>query len=379
RDYGKTVFDSPFIDVVCPRHCYFTERNDNLRRWDEINSTTPFQKGIHAMYPDKPAFIDETGFGSLEGDPNDMDACDDITFHNSIWATSFMGTSGSGLYWWRWSSNAYREANFPALAMFFKDVNFEQNHFVLPGHWEDARRTSNVDIETFYMTTDDPRRTMCMGWVHNASYWWGNVSRDCKDRNGKTTLINSKTGDDKSIDTPRELPAGTHFRVNDLANGNPYVLTWYDTRGNGGLVSEGNVYVYTNIFGTAKIKWRVFAADWGYKLERVPKGSERVGIVLPPDTLSADEKVVQAYGNHPLDSNGTFAYQWDFGNGESSDERNAEAHYTLSGNYRVVLTVSDGKGWKGRMEQLVVCLPQKCEAPGTTIGFFAAHYSQITL
>jgi len=272
RDFKVNAFDSEFIDVVAPRHCYFTERNDNLRRWEEMNGGGKFEKGILQLYPSKPGIIDETGFGSYVGDPNDIDACNDITYHNTLWATSFMGTAGSALYWWRWGSDDYRAKNFPALAVFFHGLDFEKTWYTRPGHWEDASRTSKVKIETFYLTSAEDARWNCIGWVHNASYWWGNISQNCKDRNGKSTGISSKTGDDVALTSPQELPEGTYFDVHDLAPQKRYRIVWYNTRNGGGLAAsnagEADI-VKTNIFGTAKIPWKKGAADWAYKMVKV--------------------------------------------------------------------------------------------------------------
>lgn len=267
RDYAINAFSSPFVDVVCPKHCYFTQRNDNVDRYNEINNAGLFEKGIHGMFPNKPAVIDETGFGTYVADPSDMDACNDITYHNTLWATSFMGTAGTGFYWWRWGSNEYRKQNFPALAAFFADVDFTNFNFVVPGHWEDATRAANVSIETFYTLTDDRRRSRCIGWVHNASYWWGNISQACKDRNGKSTVFYSNTRDDVKITAPRELPAGTTFEVHDLAPRASYNIMWYSTREAGKSWSGG--VVKTNGFGVATLEWVSGAADYGYRLERV--------------------------------------------------------------------------------------------------------------
>lgn len=267
RDYAVNAFSSRYCDVVFPRHCYFTERNDNLRRWEEVNGVSIFEKGIHNLFPDKPALYDETGFGALVGDPNDIDACNDVTYHNTLWASAFCGTGGAGLYWWRWGSNEYREQNFPALAVFFHAMDFEKAWYTRPGHWEDAARTSKVKIETFYETSEEAARLYCMGWVHNASYWWGNLSQNCKDRNGKTMLINSKTGDDAGITAPQELSAGTTFEVHDLGRNARYTVSWYSTRGTGGIVAQEEVT--TNFFGTANLHWRAGAGDWAYKMVRV--------------------------------------------------------------------------------------------------------------
>lgn len=349
RECDINAYSSPYIDIVCPRHCYFTERNDNLKRWKEINSKSLADPGVHTQFPDKAVMIDEMGMGAFVGDPGDMDKHSDVVYHNSMWATAFSGTGGAGLYWWSWNSNEYRAANFPALSAFFKDIDFESDHYIRPGHWEDAGRASKVKIETFYIGSDDAERSHCIGWVHNASYWWGNVVGDFKDRNGKVTAINSRTGDDADIAVPTELAAGTKFEVHDLANGTEYGVSWYETRREGGYHSADGVR--TNIFGTAKIAWKPGKADWAFRIKRLLNKFD-YRFSLKSDTLLS-EGVVQAHGNHPLDSNGTFTYHWDFGNGIIADQRNAEVTYT-PGTYNVTLTCVDGAGKKYRMKQEIV-------------------------
>jgi hypothetical protein len=365
RNFRITAFSSPYVDVVCPRHCYFTERYDNLKRWGEINGVSIAEPGIHDLFPGKPAMIDETGMGMLVGDPGDMDASTDVIYHNALWATSFSGTAGAGLYWWSWNRNDYREANFTALRSFFRNVDFESSSFTRPGHWEDAGRASKVSIETFYITTDDTRRSQAMGWAHNASYWWGNISQQLKDRNGKMMEINSRTGDDAKISSPTELPEGTKFEVHDLANGAVYELAWYNTRGAGG--QSGYEEYRTNIFGTAKIAWRRGEADWGYKLQRKNGSASSTTVVLPPDTVAAGE-VINVCGNHPMDSLGTFAYHWDFGNGVRSCEKNTAAVYT-AGRYTAVLTCVSASGEHYRVIQRIVV--RTTTDPGAAP--FAAH------
>ena len=262
RDFSNNIYSSPFVDVVFPRHCYFTERFDNLRRFEEVNGLSIVEPGIHNMFPDKAALFDETGLGMNGADPGDIDATSDITFHNTIWATSFMGTGGSALYWWQWNRNDYREANYPALSQFFMDVNFESVRYTNPYHWEDANRSSRVRIETFYNVSQD--KAFCIGWVHNTSYWWGNISQTQKDRGGKSMVIDSRTADDSKINQPTELPAGTTFEVHGLSANTKYTITWFSTRGKGGI--EATEEIKTNLFGTAKVKWRSGGADWGYKL-----------------------------------------------------------------------------------------------------------------
>lgn len=356
RDFSISAFSSPYVDVVCPRHCYFTERNDNLRRWGEVNRVSLAEPGIHELFPNKPAIIDEMGLGSSSGgDPGDVGAHSDVTYHNAIWSTAFSGTAGSGLYWWSWSSNSYRENNFPALRAFFRAVDFEAVSFTRPGHWEDANRPSRVSVETFYIGSADAARSHAMGWVHNASYWWGNISQHVKDRNGKTMTMNARTNDDAKIVSPTELPAGTKFEVHDLANGAVYALAWYNTRGAGG--QSGYEEYRTNIFGTAKIAWRAGEADWGYKLDRKAQPKNNRNVTMTPDTVRAGEGIA-VYGNHPLDVNGTFTYRWDFGNGTTCDAKNTAVVFN-AGSFDVQLMCTDENGRCYSIRQTIVAQGQQ--------------------
>ncbi len=337
RDFSISAYSSPFCDVVCPRHCYFTQRHDNLRRWEEVNGKNIAEPGIHNLFPRKAAIFDEMGFGSNGADPNDIDANNDVTYHNALWSTAFSGTAGAGLYWWRWGSNEYREQNFPALRRFFTDV--DMSGMIHSGHWEDANRPSKVSIETFYIANDS--RRYCAGWVHNASYWWGNISQNVKDRNGKTMEINSRTGDDANISTPTELHGGIKFQIHDLANGTSYYYLTYSTRDGGGPLTEG--IVTTNIFGTAKIFWSHGHPDYAFKLEsRDNNLLSTTMIVLPQDTVVSGE-VIPIFGNHPMDTLGTFRYAWDFGNGIVREEKNTNVIFD-AGSYHVQLRCTDAAG-----------------------------------
>lgn len=353
RDYAvDCAYDSPYIDIVCPKHGYHTKRDDNLDRFNEMNDAG-FSPGVHAisMYASKPALIDETGFNNLGADANDMDYCDDITYHNTIWATSFMGSLNSGLYWWQWFNNDHRN-NFTALNEFFTGVDYENDHYLEPGHWEDANAPENVSIETFYITTEGASKNKVMGWVHNASYYWGNILHwNCVDRNGHTTTINALTNDDVAI-IPVELLPQTKFEIHGLANLSHYTFDFYQTRGNGGIHSSD--LLQANIFGTLKPEWIPGQGDWAYKARRTGNPFRIGAETAAADTLFCSTHAIEVRGNHPSDSLNNFQYFWDFGNGQVSHDRFTTVSYSVAGSYFVTLIVSDENNWTDSLHQIIV-------------------------
>jgi hypothetical protein len=76
--------------------------------------------------PAKPILLGEFGYGT-EGYGNDVDRTG-IHLHNGIWATTFVGYAGSGMYWyWDVYVEAYRAwHHFQGLNLFLKDVDLRQ-------------------------------------------------------------------------------------------------------------------------------------------------------------------------------------------------------------------------------------------------------------
>lgn len=233
NDSHYEIFRHPSIGFV-DRHHYDNDFRCNQKRFDLIHKRSIQKIG-------KPFLFGEMGM--INGPFNDSDAddfehCNDISYHNAMWATFFMGGLGTGLYWWQWKNDLYRANNFPALR-FFLDSAIVETNFV---KFEERHKNG---LEIFYEV--DSGKAYAAGWVHNTSYWWGNMMHDCRDRNGKEKFL-PKDNDKTAIPQNR---AGTIFIVKDLLPGKLYCVTFYATRGKGAVLQT--VYLKTNISGKIKI------------------------------------------------------------------------------------------------------------------------------
>lgn len=244
------IFKSPalsFVDI----HQYTNDFVMNQRRFKLVHKRSIEKIG-------KPFLFGEMGIinGPVNAcDPDDWDYCNDITMHNSLWATTFMGTAGAGLYWWQWKNDAFREANFPALRWFIDSVAGGMSFYT-----QSELSTAN-GLETYYCRKED--KSEAVGWVHNTSYWWGNMNDSCRDRNGKQ-MIHPKD-DDKA--TQPEKREGATFTLSGLSPGSLYTVKLYDTRNSNQVVASYSLK--TNRFGKLKI---VFpgGADYCFKALALP-------------------------------------------------------------------------------------------------------------
>ena len=136
----------------------------------------------------KPVFVEEMGVSAFPG-TNFLPIykCSDIEFHNAIWATSFMGTAGSGLSWW-WDRGVHdynfcKEYN--SLSAFLKNEKLSNEKFE-PQKWHSKLSIKRALIENYALINNEKSRVI--GWVHNASSYWRNVKSPCLDElftNGK--------------------------------------------------------------------------------------------------------------------------------------------------------------------------------------------------
>jgi hypothetical protein len=348
------VFNLNSLDITTNHH-YAFPRNMNNQRFEEFHNPV-FNRGTHNLWSDKPTVFDEMGLDRHgDADQNDVEGCQDVTFHNALWASSMMGGIGTGFNWWQWFNDQYREDNFPPASNFFSGIDFETGNFVHPDFWDDAGPLNlshdNSTIEVYYNTANSRNKTM--GWVHNCSYYWGNMNEACYDRDNDQMPVDEDVNDDEDISTPTELPAGTKFEIHGLNNLANYEFEYFPTRNN--TIVVGSASYQTNIFGTLKPYWiNSPIADWAFKAYR-PGNQLRVEF-NEYDTLRCGENVVVAEGNHELDSLGTFLYSWNFGNGQTSQLRIDTAIYDSPGVYLVVLVVSDTLGWSDTLEQSIVVL-----------------------
>lgn len=224
----------------------------------------------------KPVIHDEMGLGGPC-----PDFCTDIGFHTNIWATSFMGTFGCGLNWW-WDNaifiNGY-EKHFLALSEFIKGEDFASENYSAC-RYKNATRMKRAEVEAYYLTNGNG--TKAIGWLHNTTYNWYNVSNSCID----SMLINNNG---KHIDKPDNTPYKKEYEKNNgeghftdyddltikiegLLKKRSYTVEWFFTTGKGGTTGV-TVHVKANSRGIARIKIPEKLSEYGdaaFKMKQVP-------------------------------------------------------------------------------------------------------------
>lgn len=86
------------------------------------------------------------------------------------------------------------------------------------------------------------------------------------------------------------------------------------------------------------------AADNTYGVIKVSKAEAPNQVPVAAFTLSADGLTVTAIDSSSDSDGSIVAYNWDFGNGESSSEQSPSWTYLNDGSYTVSLTVTDDRG-----------------------------------
>jgi hypothetical protein len=157
------------------------------------------------------------------------------------------------LYWWQWKNDLYRTKNFPILRFVLDSVIINQANYKKHIAWE------GNGLETFYQV--DSAKNTVAGWVHNTSYWWGNMMHDCRDRHGREKILPK---DNDKADVP-ENRSGNVFVVKGLQSRVTYTITFYDTRVKGHVLQT--LSVRTNSFGKLKIPMPG-QPDCAFKIQR---------------------------------------------------------------------------------------------------------------
>lgn len=205
---------------------------------------------------DKPVHFGEIGMinGPVNSaDGEDFEGCNDITFHNDIWSVAFMGDFSTGCNWSQWNNDIYR-MNFRGFYTFYKEQVQDFRKFGSP-----ETRTDN-GIETFYLKTDD--KSEAVGWVHNRSYWWGNMMSRCRDRDGKKMFLPK---DDDKDSTP-VYRADKQYVVGGLERRTSYLVKYYDTRSGKAWIVEDK-YVTSDIFGRVELDM-ISGPDFAFVLRK---------------------------------------------------------------------------------------------------------------
>lgn len=203
------IFRHPAIAFM-DMHPYDNDRRANEKRYFIFNRR-------EARNINKPFIFGEMGVITHGADPDDWEYCNDISYHNALWSTTFMGGMGTGLNWWQWHNDQFRAQNFKPLRRFVDSVANGMHEYTDAAFW------SGNGLEVFYSRS---RSKGAAGWVHNSSSWWANVVRDCKDRSGKR-MVPPK--DDDRADTLVDRTGNT-FLLTGLESRERYFVYFFDTR-----------------------------------------------------------------------------------------------------------------------------------------------------
>lgn len=349
--YAPSSFSAPIIDVTSG-HKYGEGRGINKERYDYMTKMELDiqNKPVPLLYYDKPSIFGEMGLNEKVGvDVDDIEGCDDVGFHNNLWSTSFMGGYGTGLNWWQWKNDGYRATNYGPLASFFANVDFEANKFTYPDYWKEPH-IPGVDYRTEVFSLRNFNKEKVMGWAHNATYWWGNISENCPDDNGNYMPLPNQMPDNDSPFDPVDYCC-EKIKIQNLKWGTKYNIEWYYTRGQNTAYPFSTVSEWS-IFGNFKVTMPI-GADFAFKAYKAGTAFRDLN-EIPIDTLYCGEDTIHVNGTYEDDTAGVYTYNWNFGNGQTSSLPYPTIIYSSPGTYTVKLIVTNLLGYSDTLQQQIV-------------------------
>jgi len=241
----------------------------------------------------KPLLVEEMGVNASSGSNYlPLYKCDKSEFHNGIWSTSFMGTTGTGMVWW-WDRGVHdfdHYKGYQALANFFEKEQLNMKNYI-PQKWHSKLSVKRALIENYALKTED--RTKAIGWVHNATNYWRNISSPCLEdllENGSFSTPHQlkdgytigkpqkeKTNFSKNTDAYTDKGgvqdvSSKVFEIKGLKKSSIfsgkqfYELVFYSTIDN---KEDSKQTLKTNMWGRLKPKFPSGAEDFSYKVKLV--------------------------------------------------------------------------------------------------------------
>ncbi len=242
-------------------HDYGEPKRTGLWEYTFVNHDNRWPKSESTRFLDftnffqKPLFYDE-------GHKHEIDRCHLGLYHNSIWATSFMGCFGNITSWYWdeldvWQPNYYDEHQ--GLANFMNQIDLVGGNYS-PRVWQSKPK----NLEAFALVDEDKKQVY--GWVNNIRVKWdgrfqsnGQGLNDCLE-----DLIAPPGGYEWGPDWGplgnwlwiESVPVATKFEVHDLIpqtlNANPkYFIVFVDT--DDGTTTSTVIDETTNFSGVLKI------------------------------------------------------------------------------------------------------------------------------
>ena len=208
------------------------------------------------VYPNKPFFIGEFGFGSsnsqryFEKDPYGID------LHNTLWSTLFSGMMGAASFWqWTALEKCGTNKNFKPMLVFSKSMPIPSASFSPRTTGENSKTAKNTivfpnGLETYYMinATEDT----LYGWSQDTAFTYQSL-RSLTDKIGS----NGHFKDDGIVDPkgyvytlnankrprPSSRNNGIVLPVTKQPIGTKYVVRWYDTETGYEMEAEKTIVV----------------------------------------------------------------------------------------------------------------------------------------
>lgn len=203
------------------------------------------------IYPDKPFFIGEFGFGNFnaekyfEKDPHGID------LHNTLWSTLFSGTIGSASFW-QWTALEKCGTNkiFRPMFVFSKSMPIPSETFTPRTTGELSKTAKNYlifpnGLETYYMV--NRAEDTLYGWSQDTAFTYQSLRRltDKVGSNGHfkdNEIVDAKgyvyTLNANKRPRPSSRNNNITLSINKQPVGTRYVVRWYDAETGYELVTE---------------------------------------------------------------------------------------------------------------------------------------------
>ena len=308
----------------------------------------------------KPVIVGESGMGYPKAE-----YCCDVSFHNALWSSAFMGGFGAGLNWNRYPIHSFFPEPYPspcgiaynpypnnvtdyykqiwALKSFINGCNtdFEANYYF-------PEMNSDKYLENYTLVQDIGKKAL--GWVHEYTYYWKRLA------NQFTCL--SEFG--ANSQGPDNVPSHVKLKVLNLNFDKPrkYNVYLFRTPHDGSPTSIYDIrQADVNLQGEVKLKmgddfqWH---PDYAFQMVKCQGSKEKEEMIY--DTLECPIDTTYFTGTYGNDTNGTYSYYWNFGNNQTSTEWHPKVAYNHPGNYMITLIVNDNNGNIDSLSQLTTVL-----------------------
>ena len=236
------------------------------------------------------------------------------------------------------------------LHLFFKNHDQQRMHYLTyaDGAWSDATSGLSGELAAGYQDLRQTPVSAAYGADEVMVAW----SNEASNRNElwmaglPLTPAVGPTADFNANPTTGTVPLAVQFSDQSTAGTNP-ITSWQWDFGDGGTSSEQNPQHIYATAGTYTVKLTV--SDGTLSDTEVKQNYITVPAVVGPTAgfsanptsgtapLTVQFSNQSLQGTHPIAS-----WQWDFGDGGTSNEENPTHVYTNPGTYTVKLTVSDG-------------------------------------